>query len=141
MMMKERQINTKYYSITINKIKNRIIIKPIGFWRSVNTVPNYLDSIFQAIDRDLMRHFMVVLEISEMLTHPADVQEKIHYHGVMEILKRKPKALVVVMPQDDISFMQANFLNKKVGLPMKSFETLAEAEAFLDAYATKHGLL
>lgn len=140
-MMKERQINTKYYSITINKIKNRIIIKPIGFWRSVNTVPNYLDSIFQAIDRDLMRHFMVVLEISEMLTHPADVQEKIHYHGVMEILKRKPKALVVVMPQDDISFMQANFLNKKVGLPMKSFETLAEAEAFLDAYATKHGLL
>jgi len=130
-----------HYAITVNIAKNRIIIKPIGFWRSVKVVPNYLSLITNTIDTVLRKKFMVIFEASEMMTHPQEVQEHIHAVGIKKILDKSPSAVVVVVPKDGIALMQAQFLNKQTGLPMKAFSSNAEAEAFLDAYAEKHHLI
>ena len=131
----------KYYEIHLDHSKNRIKIKPIGFWPSINTVPKYLTRIFQAIDKELKQDFMLLLDLREMLTHPRDVQEKIHLRAIEGVTIRKPKAVIAVQPEDTISNMQANFLTKKAGVSVKPFYSLETAEEFLDSYAEKHGLL
>lgn len=138
--MKETIHNTKYYTLDIDQSKNRLLIKPIGFWRNKGVVPKYLNQIFEAIDKKLRKDFMVILDISDMLTHPREVQDEIHTNAVIGVMERNPKAAIIVMPKDDISVMQANFLMRKHGIETKPFNSLEEAETFLDEYIIRHNL-
>ena len=138
--MEEVKYNNKYYTISVDTEKNRMIIQPIGFWRSTQVVPNYIEEILMTFNRYLHKDFMIILDISKMLTHPKEVQEEIHSEASKMLMKKNPRAVVVVLPQDDISLMQAQFLGKQLGVQPKSFATFEEANDFLDAYCKKHGL-
>ncbi|MGB0525600.1 MAG: hypothetical protein ACPGJS_21665 [Flammeovirgaceae bacterium] len=130
----------KYYKITYDIVKNRLIVKPIGFWRSVEVVPNYLQQLKDVLDKNVRKKFMVILDMSDMLTHPREVQEQIHLEASKYTATKKPSAVVIVIPKDDISAMQANFLQRQLGIQTKSFNTIEEAHAFLDDYREKYGI-
>lgn len=138
--MEKIKYNNQYYTISVDDEKNRMIVQPKGFWRSVQVVPNYLHDIDTIYKRFLRKDFMVILDISEMLTHPQEVQEKIHQVASRRLLEERPKQVVIVLPQDDISLMQAKFMSRNLGIELKGFATFEEANSFLDAYCEKHGL-
>ncbi len=129
---------TDHYYIAIDKNQNLIIIQPIGFWKSISDVPAYLPTIYHAIDEQLTERFSVVYDLVEMKSAPAEVRDKIHVKGVLEILKRKPGATVVVSPESAIARMQVDFIKSNASeLPVKHFNTRKEALQFLKEYKTR----
>ncbi|MFT5916451.1 MAG: hypothetical protein ACI81T_002960 [Bacteroidia bacterium] len=121
----------EYYKIEIDKAKNYLVIKPIGFWRSPELVPYYLNHIADAIRIELNPKFAVILDTSDMLTHPKEVQEKIHLEGLKLIIKFKPLVWVKVLPENDIiAIMQSGYLARILGTSkdVKAFSTMEEAE-------------
>jgi len=131
---------TSHYKLSIDKENNWIIVKAIGFWRSPEVVPNYLSEINEIITMRLRPKFMAVIDASDMLTHPKSVQEGVHLVGMQNLKKHKPATLVVVMPQDEISVMQAKHLGKVSQTEFLSFKSMAEAERYLEEFAKEHGL-
>jgi hypothetical protein len=66
-----------------------------------------------------------------MLTHPKEVQEKIHLEGLKLIIKFKPLVWVKVLPENDIiAIMQSGYLARILGTSkdVKAFSTMEEAE-------------
>ncbi len=127
------EYKNEYYYIGVDVARNIIIIKPIGFWQSVDLVPDYLPTIFKGIDEDLQADFKVIYELDEMKSSPAEVRDEIHVQGVLQILKRKPSATVVVSPESAIARMQVDFIKKSAtDLPAKHVQTREEAIAFLE---------
>jgi len=120
---------------------NLIIIKPIGFWASVELVPDYTNQIFSSIDNDLRPDFGVIYDISEMKAHPPEVRDEIHIKGVMDINKRKPKASAVVSPISSIAKMQIGLIQKsaidETESTAKEFKNLNEAVTFIKSYIAK----
>ncbi len=128
-----KEYRTEFYSIDVDKARNLIVIKPIGFWPSVDVVPNYKPTIFDAIDNQLSKDFRVIYDVSEMKVHPNEVRDEIHIKGVIEILKRKPSATVVVSPTSSIARIQIDFIRKNSSdLATKHFDNLDDAIAFFD---------
>lgn len=127
------EYKTEYYQIDVDKDRNLIIIKPIGFWSSVDVVPNYMSTIFDSIDNQLAKDFRVVYDVSEMKAHPNEVRDEIHIKGVMGILSRKPSATVVITPVSSVAKMQTDFIRKNSSNQnTKHFSKLEDAIAFLD---------
>jgi hypothetical protein len=118
----------KYYIIQIDKEENYMVLKPIGFWRSPDVVPNYLKHIREVMTLKLSLKFAVILDIADMLTHPKDVQEQIHLEGMKQAFKLNPSIILVVLPKDDISIMQAKFMARTLGREIKGYNTMEEAE-------------
>ena len=130
-----REYKTEYYYLGVDIESNLIIIKPIGFWASVELVPDYKNQIFSSIDNDLKADFGVVYDISEMKAHPPGVRDEIHIKGIDEISKRKPKASAVVSPESKIAKMQVALIRKSTEdereSTAKEFATLDEAVGFI----------
>ncbi len=101
--MKTTLYDNKYYKIEINKEKNYMLLKPIGFWRSPEVVPDYLKHITDTIKFKLNLKFSIILDITDMLTHPKEVQEKIHLEGIKQVSQLRPLIMLTVLPKDDIS--------------------------------------
>ena len=128
-----KEFVTKHYYVGIDKARNLIVIKPIGFWPSIDTVPKYKSTVLDVIDNLLDKDFRVIFDMSEMKAHPNKVRDEIHLKGVIEILKRKPGAAVIVSPASSIVRMQTDFLRKNSKeVHTKHFDTLAEALNFMD---------
>lgn len=138
--MKETIHENQYYKIQIDKEKNLMVLKPIGFWRSPEVVPEYLKQIVDTVKLKLSLKFSVILDISDMLTHPKEVQEKIHLEGIRKISELKPLIILTVLPKDDISTMQAKYMARTLGREIRGFQTVDEAESFLEDYKKKKGI-
>ncbi len=117
-----------------------MVLKPIGFWRSPEVVPDYLKQIVDTLKFKLDLKFSVILDITDMLTHPKEVQEQIHLEGIKQVAQLRPLIMLTVLPKDDISTMQAKFMARTLGREIKGFETVAEAESFLEEYKKKKGV-
>ena len=130
-----KEYKTEYYYIGVDKARNLIVIKPIGFWPSIDVVPNYIDTIFDVIDNQLDKDFKVIYEVSEMKAHPNEVRDEIHIKGVINILNRKPIATVVVSPESSIAKIQTDFIRKNSSdLATKHVDSLDDALIFMDDF-------
>lgn len=130
-----KEYKTEYYYLGVDTESNLIIIKPIGFWASVELVPDYKNQILSSIDKDLKAGFGVIYDISEMKAHPPKVRDEIHIKGVLEIAERKPKVSAVVSPESAFAKMQITLIRKSTAnesnSPAKEFKTLEEALSFV----------
>lgn len=138
--MKTTLHDNKYYKIEIDVDKNYMVLKPIGFWRSPEVVPNYLKDISNTVKFKLNLKFSIILDITDMLTHPKEVQEKVHLKGMGLMSELHPLIALTVLPKDDISAMQAKFMARTMGTEIKGFETVEEAEAYLERFKKEKGL-
>ena len=132
--MKEILHQDTHYQIIIDRIKNIMIVKPIGFWRSPEVVPEYLGHVKNAFDFFAGKRFSVIIDASDMLTHPRTVQSEIHLKGMAFIQAYQPMLALAVMPVDDISTMQAQHLGRMSDGKIKSFPSLEEAEAYIEKF-------
>jgi len=66
--------DNKYYKIGVSPEKNRVYFKIIGFWKSVEIVPDYLNDWKKATSL-LARGFTLVTDATEMKTHPQEIKK------------------------------------------------------------------
>ena len=121
--------DNKYYRISVAPEKNRAYLKILGFWRSVEVVPDYLKDWTKATSL-LKKGFTLLTDASEMKTHPQDVR-KLHEQAQAIILKAGVSKVAEVL-KDDVAEMQLDAVAKTTQFPKKNFRTADEAEKWLD---------
>jgi len=121
--------DNKYYKMSVAAEKNRAYLKILGFWRSVDVVPDYLKDWTKATSL-LKKGFTLLTDASEMKTHPQDVR-KLHEQAQAIILKSGVSRVAEVL-KDDVAEMQLDAVAKTTQFPKKNFRTEEEAEKWLD---------
>src|SRR5688572_24090836 len=128
-MEKTKIADNPYYSIYISPEKNRAYLKIKGFWRSAETVPDYLNDWKKALSR-LKKGLTLLTDASEMKTHPADVK-KLHEQAQGLVLKMEVKKVAEII-KDDVTEMQLDAVAKSTQFPKKNFKSVDEADTWLN---------
>lgn len=119
----------KYYKIVVSQEKNRAYLKIIGFWKNIETVPDYLNDWKKATAL-LAKGFTLVTDATEMKTHPQ--QMKIVHEQAQAIIIKAGVKKVAEIVKDDVSEMQLNSVAKTTHFPKRNFNTIEEADKWLD---------
>ncbi len=121
--------DNKFYTISVSTEKNRAYLKIIGFWRTPEQVPDYINHWISGVSK-LKKGFTLLTDASEMKTHPKEVV-KLHEQAQAILLKAGVSKVAEIL-KDDVAEMQLNAVAKTTQFPKKNFRTAAEAEAWLD---------
>jgi len=129
--MREVVAKNEYYEMEVDKEKNRSYSKYIGYWESVNAVPNYLEDI-RAVIRRLKPGFTTVIDLREMkIPHPEVINLMIQAQGIGEDGGFSKSARIVLAPLEKLATKrivnEANVKEKS-----REFNSVEEAEAWLD---------
>ena len=125
----EQVAATKQYQVGINRDKNRIYLKIIGFWRSVEEVSTYVPDLERALIQ-LTPGFTLLTDLTQMKAHPLAVQP-VHLEAQRTLMTRGLTQTAEVCASSIVEF-QAGTISKKSSMPLQQFATVEEAEAYLD---------
>ncbi|MHC2991522.1 hypothetical protein OB13_07980 [Pontibacter sp. HJ8] len=121
------------YELFYSTGKNRIYLIILGFWKNRESVPGFLNDWDRAL-LHVQPSFTVLVDMRTMITHPqnmkslhAEAQLKVKAAGVLQVAN--------VMPSDKIASLQVGTIAEITQLPTSNFNTLQEAELWLDASA------
>lgn len=120
---------TKQYVISVSPEKNRAYLKIIGFWKSPEVVPTYLEDWTTAVSK-LKKGFTLVTDATEMKTHPQEVR-KLHEQAQAMVLRAGVSKVAEIL-KDEIAEMQLDSVAKTTQFPKRNFKTVEEAEKWLD---------
>jgi transposase-like protein len=121
------------YELFYSKVRNRIYLRIFGFWKNKECVPDFLKDWDKAL-LHVNPSFTVLVDMRTMITHPqsmkslhAEAQLKVKAAGVLQVAN--------VMPFDKIASLQIGTIAEISKLPTTNFNTIQEAELWLDASA------
>lgn len=128
-MEKVKIAETKFYTLHVSPEKNRAYLKIFGFWRNVESVPDYLSDWKKALSK-VKKGFTLLTDASEMKTHPQDVR-KLHEEAQALVMAMEVQKVAEIV-KDDITEMQLNAVAKTTKFPKKNFKSSEDAEKWLD---------
>src|SRR5690606_27874075 len=117
------------YTLNVVLDKNRIYLKIKGYWRSTETVPNYIADWRKALIL-VRKQFTVLTDASEMKTHPKPVRDL--HEEVQKMINNAGVSKVAEVVNDDITEMQLNSMARSTRFVRKNFRNIEEAEKWLD---------
>lgn len=119
------------YSISVDKAKNRMHILFLGHWAVPEDIPKYTDHVAQATSR-LTPGYTILAEILDKKPPTLKVTP-IHKKG-QQIMKDAgvSKTGVVVSKGQFLQKMSLSVVGRLSGMTVKTFNSKAEAEAWLD---------
>lgn len=120
----------KCYQLAYDESKNRVYYSILGFWKSAENIPDFLNDWDKVLQR-VSPGFTLLVDLRTMITHPQQL------NSLHEESQRKVKATGVskvanVMPTDKIANLQIAAISSRTDLPIRNFETEMEAEQWLD---------
>jgi hypothetical protein len=118
------------YKIEIDKTKNRLYLKVIGFWNDFSSVSNYPDDIKKA-GQGLIPGFTVLADLTEMKPMPKEVGP-LHEQAQKILVVLGLKKTAEILPSSTILKIQVNKYAKSSEMPKAEFHSREEAEAWLD---------
>ncbi len=119
------------YELLYSYTKNRIYLSIKGFWKSPESVPNYLQDIEKALKLSTPG-FTLLTDLRTMLTHPPRLN-MMHIQAQNLIQAARLGKAVRVIPSDRIATLQVEEISNKSLMPSKNFTSLQEAENWLNA--------
>ena len=128
--MKNLIAKTDYYSIEIDKEKNRAYLGVYGFCKKVDDIPNFLNDIRKASDQ-LSEGFTLLTDVTGMKTHPPEVSD-LHVESQKVWLEGGLLKTAELMPPSAVDRFAHERRAKSSGMLFKGFESAKEAEAWLD---------
>jgi hypothetical protein len=127
----KRIAKTAYYSIDIDKTKNRIYLTIGGFWKNVTVVPNYFDDIKKAA-QEVSPGFTILTDVSQMATPPSDVGS-LHEKAQQVLIEAGLKKTAEIIPREKaIEQMVLKKWSVKSGMVKGTFHDKFAAETWLD---------
>lgn len=121
---------TDYYSFTIDKVRNRVYATLVGFWKSPDDVPQYLDDLRKAADA-VNDDFTVLVDATKLNVPPQEVAQ-LHVEGQKIFYQKKVVKVAQLIPQSALIKMTVDRLSGERDVPHQKFYTREEAEAWLD---------
>ncbi len=133
--MQQVTTQNKHYQIGIDKDKKRAFITIIGFWRSPEEVSEYLKDLDRAL-LQLQPGFTLLTDLSQMKTHPQTLKP-VHLQAQQLLLSRGLTQTAEVVSSSIVQF-QTESLSKQSSMPLRQFNSLEEATAYLDEISLLH---
>ena len=121
---------TAYYSIAVDKTKNRIYLTIVGFWKSPAVVPAYVEDMKKAC-QEISPGFTVLADVTRMITPPevAAVHERAQQVTLAAGLRKSAE----ILPKEKaLEKMALTKWSTKTGMVKNMFHAIADAEAWLD---------
>ncbi|MCA1960931.1 MAG: hypothetical protein LDL33_09045 [Desulfomonile sp.] len=120
--------STDFYSIHVDKAKNRLFVTYRGTWTKPTQVPDFLRDHAEAINQ-LTPGYTALIDFRAMdailLT---DFIEKAQLDAVQSGIRKAAR----IYDRPTFIQIQTDHIRKKTGLNARAFESVAEAEAWLD---------
>ena len=119
---------TDYYSIHIDRLKNRMFLAYKGAWTKPEQVPDFLKDHANAIGH-LSPGFTVLVDVRGMESMVlTDYVEKAQKDAMEKGIGKAAR----VYDRPTFIQIQAESIHRKTGINSKAFESMADAEAWLD---------
>jgi hypothetical protein len=119
---------TDYYSIRIDRLMNRMFLAYKGSWTKPEQVPDFLKDHATAIGL-LSPGFTVLVDVRGMESMVlTDFVEK----AQMDAMEKGIRKAARVYDRPTFIQIQAESIHRKTGIKSKAFESMADAEAWLD---------
>lgn len=118
------------YELIYSKLKNRVYLTIIGFWKNKECVPDFLkdwDKVLVHVKPD----FTILTDMRTMITHPPSLKS-IHTAAQLKVKAAGVLQVANIMPIDRIASLQIGTIAATTNLPTTNFTTLQEAELWLD---------
>ena len=122
------------YNLVIDKAKNRIYFTINGYWKSKTAVPNLLSDWKKAVALT-QPNFTILTDMRTMITHPQELNE-LHLAAQQIAAESGVKQVANVLPTDKIANLQATSYTANTKLPYHNFNTIEEAESWLNQLST-----
>ena len=129
--MREAIAKNEYYEMEVDKKKNRSYSKYMGYWQSVDAVPNYLEDI-KATIQWLNPGFTTLIDMREFkIPHPEVMNLMLEAQALGDNAGFSKSAIVVLAPLEKLATKR---IVKEGNVKEKSreFNSVEEAEAWLD---------
>jgi hypothetical protein len=129
--MMKKIAKTAYYSLDVDRTKNRAYLTIVGFWKDVTVVSHYIDDIKKAC-QDLSPGFTFLTDVSQMKTPPAEVGP-VHEEVQRIVTKSGLKKTAEIVSRDHvIEQMVLQKWSTTSGMIKGTFHDKVQAEAWLD---------
>lgn len=126
----EKIAQNAYYEMVVDKAKNRVYFTILGYWKNKTAVEALLSDWKKAVSFT-QPNFTVLTDMRTMLTHPQELNE-LHLAAQQFVIDSGVKQVANVMPTDKIAHLQLNSFTSNSGLPFRNFDTIDEAETWLN---------
>ena len=122
---------TAYYSIAVDKTKNRIYLTILGFWKSPTVVPAYVEDMKKAC-QEISPGFTVLADVTRMITLPPEIAA-VHESAQQVTLAAGLRKSAEILPKEKaLEKMALTKWSTKTGMVKNMFHAIADAEAWLD---------
>ena len=120
--------STPFYSLHIDKTKNRMYVAYKGAWLKTSLIPDFVKHHAETIGR-LTPGFKVLADWREMESvFITDVIEECQNQAIAAGISKAAR----VYAKPTFKDMQADSMSRRTGIKSKVFYDIAEAEAWLD---------
>ncbi|WP_051359788.1 hypothetical protein [Adhaeribacter aquaticus] len=119
-----------YYEFSYDPAKNRLYFKFLGYWKSPDVVPDYLQEWGHVI-KLTKPGFTIVADVRNMITHPREVKQ-LHEKAIDLCIIAGVSHIAEVTPADKIAVLQTTGMADKAQLSYNRFPDVASADAYLD---------
>ncbi len=117
------------YELRYDGTKNRVYLTIKGFWKSEQSVPNFLNDMRQVLSL-VKQGFTVLTDMTTMITHPQELNT-VHEQAHAMVMKAGVLQVAHVLPKDRIAKLQTTSIQNLTGLPVGDFASLEEADKWL----------
>lgn len=128
--MKELIAKTDFYSLEIDKLKNRAYLTFTGFCSEPSDMPNFLDDIKKAA-QGLKQGFTLLTDVTKIKTPPKEVAE-LHIKSQEIWITSGLSKTAEILPDTAIAKLALDRYSKTSGMEKEWFDNKNEAEAWLD---------
>ena len=125
-----RIANNSCYDLAYDRSKNRVYFTIHGYWKNAEAVPELLADWDKALGQ-IHPGFTVIIDMRSMITHPQGLN-KLHAEAQQKVAASGVSKVANVMPTDKIASLQVAEIINCTNLPSKNFNSLPEAEEWLD---------
>ncbi len=127
-------ISSNYYELNYNPEINRLYITIKGFWRTKEEASGYLQDLGKIL-LSTRKDFTLLTDLRKMKAGPQEIEE-IHLAAQKALLKFGLKQTAEVVESSFVQF-QTDKYSRNSQMPLKQFNTIKDAEAFLDKITAK----
>jgi hypothetical protein len=126
----EEIAKTGFYTLLVDTTKNRIYLSMIGCWNNSPDFSEYARNICQATHY-VSRGFTIVNDLTHF--HLMSAAWKARFVEIQQSLMQQGLSRVAeILPDNEVLEMQMNAISRDSGMGKRIFDTLPEAEAWLD---------
>lgn len=122
----------EFYSIKVDKKKNRMYLSMSGYWKKASDFPNFIEDTRKAL-KQISKDFTILVNMVQMKV-PSDEIVAMHTKVQTDCVQAGLRKTAEIIPSAMLR-LSTKRMSHHSGMTMKQFDNQQEAEAWLDEQA------